>query len=93
MLFASNVRFVPRSTSLPQLLNLALEKQAVGRVHRLGQARPVKVTKLVLKDSIETRILALQEQQATQCKGPSGNGGSGSGGSGSGGGGGASSSG
>ncbi|CAM9694657.1 unnamed protein product [Ascophyllum nodosum] len=78
---------------LEPLLNLALEKQAVGRVHRLGQARPVKVTKLVLKDSIETRILALQEQQATQCKGPSGNGGSGSGGSGSGGGGGASSSG
>lgn len=27
-----------------QLLNLALEKQAVGRVYRLGQARPVTVS-------------------------------------------------
>ena len=29
-----------------QLLNLALEKQAIGRVHRLGQARPVTVCSL-----------------------------------------------
>lgn len=28
----------------PQLLNLALEKQAVGRVYRLGQSRPVTVS-------------------------------------------------
>ena len=27
-----------------QLLNLALEKQAVGRVYRLGQSRPVTVS-------------------------------------------------
>ncbi|CAM9715351.1 unnamed protein product, partial [Ectocarpus sp. 12 AP-2014] len=51
---------------LEPLLNLALEKQAVGRVYRLGQTRPVTVTKLVLKDSIETRILALQKKQATE---------------------------
>lgn len=30
-----------------QLLNLALEKQAVGRVYRLGQERPVTVSVLV----------------------------------------------
>ncbi|CAN0154117.1 unnamed protein product [Ectocarpus fasciculatus] len=51
---------------LEPLLNLALEKQAIGRVYRLGQARHVTVTKLVLKDSIETRILALQKKQAAQ---------------------------
>ncbi|CAN0153840.1 unnamed protein product [Scytosiphon promiscuus] len=50
---------------LEPLLNLALEKQAIGRVYRLGQARPVRVTKLVLKDSIETRILDLQKKQAS----------------------------
>eukprot|EP00752_Nemacystus_decipiens_P018369 g16478.t1 len=49
---------------LEPLLNLALEKQAIGRVHRLGQTRPVTVTKLVLADSVETRILAMQERQA-----------------------------
>eukprot|EP00904_Undaria_pinnatifida_P006227 jgi/Undpi1/2734/HiC_scaffold_14.g06112.m1 len=49
---------------LEPLLNLALEKQAIGRVYRLGQSRPVTVTKLVLKDSIETRILDLQKRQA-----------------------------
>ncbi|CAM9886740.1 unnamed protein product [Ectocarpus sp. 12 AP-2014] len=51
---------------LEPLLNLALEKQAIGRVYRLGQARHVTVTKLVLKDSIETRILALQKKQAAE---------------------------
>eukprot|EP00752_Nemacystus_decipiens_P018364 g16475.t1 len=51
---------------LEPLLNLALEKQAVGRVYRLGQERPVTVTKLVLEDSVETRIIALQKKQAAQ---------------------------
>ncbi|CAM9513328.1 unnamed protein product [Ectocarpus sp. 8 AP-2014] len=46
---------------LEPMLNLALEKQAIGRVHRLEQARPVTVTKLVLADSVETRILAMQK--------------------------------
>eukprot|EP00903_Cladosiphon_okamuranus_P014611 g13549.t1 len=50
---------------LEPLLNLALEKQAIGRVHRLGQTRPVTVTKLVLENSVETRILAMQERQAS----------------------------
>lgn len=54
-----------------QLLNLALEKQAIGRVHRLGQTRPVVVTKLVLKDSLETRILAMQRKQGNRGSGSS----------------------
>lgn len=36
--------------------NPALEKQAIGRVHRLGQKRQVEVIRLLVKDSIETRI-------------------------------------
>lgn len=36
--------------------NPALEKQAIGRVHRLGQKRKVEVLRLLVKDSIETRI-------------------------------------
>lgn len=36
--------------------NPALEKQAIGRVHRLGQKRQVEIIRLFVKDSIETRI-------------------------------------
>lgn len=42
------------------LLNPALELQAVGRVHRMGQSRPVVITKLVMKDSVEERMMKLQ---------------------------------
>ena len=40
-------------------LNPALEVQAVGRVHRMGQTREVHVKRLVMKDSVEQRILGL----------------------------------
>ena len=42
---------------LEPLLNPGLEKQAIGRVHRMGQRRSVTVTKFAMKDSIESRIL------------------------------------
>ncbi len=37
--------------------NPALEAQAIGRVHRLGQKRPVEIVKLVVKDSFEERMM------------------------------------
>jgi superfamily II DNA or RNA helicase len=37
-------------------LSPALELQAIGRVHRLGQKRNVEIVRLVMKDSVETRI-------------------------------------
>ena len=36
--------------------NPALEQQAIGRVHHLGQTREVEIVRLLVKDSIETRI-------------------------------------
>jgi superfamily II DNA or RNA helicase len=39
--------------------NPAVEDQASGRAHRIGQQRPVTVYRLVAKDTIEERILAL----------------------------------
>jgi hypothetical protein len=44
-------------------LNPALEDQAVGRVHRLGQKRSTLITRLVMKDSIETRLLQLRKRK------------------------------
>lgn len=40
------------SPGFMQMLNLALEKQAIGRVHRLGQKRPVKASDFFLLDLI-----------------------------------------
>jgi SNF2 family DNA or RNA helicase len=42
-------------------LNPALEAQAIGRVHRLGQTKNVEITRFVVKDSIEERIQKIQK--------------------------------
>ena len=39
----------------------AIEDQAVDRVYRLGQTRETTVWRLVMEDSIEDRVLAIQE--------------------------------
>jgi SNF2 family DNA or RNA helicase len=38
--------------------------EAMDRIHRLGQHRPVKAIKLVVEDSIESRIVQLQEKKS-----------------------------
>jgi superfamily II DNA or RNA helicase len=43
--------------------NPALEAQAVGRVWRLGQQRPVEIVRLQIKDSIEGRICKMLEKK------------------------------
>lgn len=37
--------------------------EAMDRIHRLGQHRPVKAVKIVIEDSIESRIIQLQEKK------------------------------
>ncbi|AQK46391.1 Putative SNF2-domain/RING finger domain/helicase domain protein [Zea mays] len=39
------------------------EDQAVDRAHRIGQTRPVTVSRFTVKDTVEDRILALQEKK------------------------------
>jgi len=41
--------------------NPAVEAQAIDRTHRIGQERPVMVYRLVATDTIEEKVLALQE--------------------------------
>ncbi|KAL1295687.1 hypothetical protein HN51_056534 [Arachis hypogaea] len=43
--------------------NPTTEDQAIDRAHRIGQTRPVTVTRLTVKDTVEDRILALQEEK------------------------------
>lgn len=43
--------------------NPAVELQAADRTHRIGQTRPVSSLKLLVKDSIEEKILALQARK------------------------------
>lgn len=43
--------------------NPYIENQAVDRAHRIGQQKPVKVHRLLVKETVEDRIIALQEQK------------------------------
>jgi superfamily II DNA or RNA helicase len=44
--------------------NPATEAQAVDRAHRIGQTRPVMVYRLVARDTIEERVMALKARKA-----------------------------
>ena len=46
-----------------------MEEQAAARVHRIGQMKSVTISKLVMNDTIEERILEMQEAKAALGKG------------------------
>ena len=43
--------------------NFAVEEQATDRAYRIGQTKPITVYKLIAHDSIEEKVIALQEQK------------------------------
>jgi SNF2 family DNA or RNA helicase len=43
--------------------NSAVEQQAIDRTHRIGQTKSVFAYKLICKDSIEEKIIRLQQQK------------------------------
>ena len=43
--------------------NPAVEDQAADRAHRIGQDKPVMVYRLVAEDTVEERIIALQQRK------------------------------
>ncbi|MBQ3864476.1 MAG: DEAD/DEAH box helicase, partial [Clostridia bacterium] len=43
--------------------NPAVEDQASDRAHRIGQTRPVEVIRLVTRNSVEERVMALKEEK------------------------------
>ncbi|KAJ3088690.1 hypothetical protein HK102_008181 [Quaeritorhiza haematococci] len=54
--------------------NPALEDQAIDRVHRIGQQKPVHVHRLSIGSTVEDRILVLQEQKREVAAGALGEG-------------------
>lgn len=49
--------------------NPAAEWQSADRCHRIGQRRPCVITRLCIEDSVESRIVALQEKKANLING------------------------
>jgi len=43
--------------------NPAAENQAIDRTHRFGQYRPIKAIRFIAEDTVEERILQLQEKK------------------------------
>ena len=49
--------------------NPAAEWQSADRCHRIGQRRPCVITRLCIEDSVESRIVLLQEKKANLING------------------------
>ncbi|KAH6622118.1 helicase SWR1 [Boeremia exigua] len=49
--------------------NPAAEWQSADRCHRIGQKRPCVITRLCIEDSVESRMVALQEKKAAMIAG------------------------
>ncbi|GAM86863.1 hypothetical protein ANO11243_048830 [Dothideomycetidae sp. 11243] len=49
--------------------NPAAEWQSADRCHRIGQRRPCVITRLCIEDSVESRIVMLQEKKANMISG------------------------
>ena len=41
----------------------SVEDQAIDRIHRIGQVRNVKVTRFIIQESIEEKMLKIQERK------------------------------
>ncbi|KAK8104010.1 uncharacterized protein PG998_011043 [Apiospora kogelbergensis] len=64
-----NLVCASRVIILDPFWNPFIEKQAVDRTYRIGQRKPVKVHRILIKDTIEDRIVNLQEQKRELVEG------------------------
>jgi len=58
-----NLNFASQVIILDPFWNPYIEEQAIDRAHRLGQTRDVKVHRLLIQETVEDRIIALQEKK------------------------------
>jgi DNA repair protein RAD16 len=54
--------------SLSSWWNPAAEWQSADRCHRIGQTRPCVVTRLCIEDSVESRMVQLQEKKTSMIQ-------------------------
>jgi len=60
--YGLNLTCASQCVMLDPFWNPFVEMQAIDRIHRIGQVRPVKVHRIVIQNTVEDRILALQEK-------------------------------
>ncbi|KXT05179.1 hypothetical protein AC578_8395 [Pseudocercospora eumusae] len=58
-----NLNMASQVIILDPFWNPYIEEQAIDRAHRIGQKRPVKVHRVLIKDTVEDRIIALQDKK------------------------------
>ncbi|KAK7962443.1 uncharacterized protein PG986_003268 [Apiospora aurea] len=58
-----NLVCASRVIILDPFWNPFIEKQAVDRTYRIGQRKPVEVHRILIKDTVEDRIMELQEEK------------------------------
>ncbi|EME83013.1 uncharacterized protein MYCFIDRAFT_203481 [Pseudocercospora fijiensis CIRAD86] len=58
-----NLNMASQVIILDPFWNPYIEEQAIDRAHRIGQKRPVKVHRVLIKGTVEDRIIALQEKK------------------------------
>ena len=63
--YGLNLTCASQCVILDPFWNPFVEAQAIDRIHRIGQVKPVKVHRIVISETVEDRILALQEKVPT----------------------------
>ncbi|PQE14945.1 dna repair rad5 protein [Rutstroemia sp. NJR-2017a WRK4] len=63
-----NFPFANRCISLDLWWNHAVEQQAFGRIFRMGQKKETYMTRLVVRNSIDMRLLGMQEWKLKACE-------------------------
>lgn len=53
--------------------NPAVERQAQDRIHRIGQFKPIRTVRFIVENTVEERILKLQEKKELMFEGTVGN--------------------
>ena len=62
-----NLTAARRVYLLDPWFNPAAEEQAMDRVHRLAE-HPVVVTRFIAKDTVEEKMLSLQQSKRAECE-------------------------
>ncbi|KAI5916973.1 P-loop containing nucleoside triphosphate hydrolase protein [Camillea tinctor] len=62
-----NIECANRVISLDPWWNVCVEEQAFGRVWRHGQQKATYIVRIIARDTIDERMLQLQETKAIQC--------------------------